>query len=165
MQKSQISYAELAKKVGDMVLFNSHNDVDEFWYNGLIEQPLMTERLEELNEENRQYEIERIAQSTDESEKAKLSEELEDMEQTSVYDMCESIYQTFAITPEGARYLFNHTAEVISYSEKLGLYFWHISHYGTSWSGVYTTVTDWEYNESPEWYAYSEEEIDKYIIG
>lgn len=169
MQKTQISYAELADKVKDSVLFNNHSEVDEFWYEGFIVSPLMQERLDAESEEKRQYALERIDASTDESEKAKLKEEYEQEEEqgyfdVSIMDLCEGcIYQTYAITPEGARFLFNHTTEIISYSEKLGLYLWHITHLGTSWSGVYTTLYDWDYQETPEWYAYSEEQIDKYI--
>jgi len=169
MQKTQISYAELADKVKDSVLFNNHSEVDEFWYEGMIVSPLMQERLDAESTERRKEEEKSIAESTDESEKAKLTEEYLEHEErgdfdVSIMDLCEGcIYQTYAITPEGARFLFNHTTEIISYSEKLGLYLWHITHWGTSWSGVYTTLYDWDYQETPEWYAYSEDQIDKYI--
>ena len=169
MQKTQISYAELADKVKDCVLFNSHNDVDEFWYEGMIVSPLMQDRLDAEKDEKIKDAEKRIAESADEGEKEKLTEEyLQDEENgyfdVTVMDLAEGcIYQTYAITPEGARFLFNHTTEIISYSEKLGLYLWHITHYGTSWSGVYTTLYDWEYQNTPEWYAYSEEAINKYI--
>lgn len=159
MTKTQISYADLAKKVGDMVLFNNHNEVDEDWYYGLIEQPLMTERLDAINEENRQYIVDSIERATDEGEKAKLTEELaefdESGERASVTDF--EIYQSYAITESGARFLINHTAELVSYSEKLGLWFWHIGHWGTSWTHVHTYITDWEYTEAVTTYDSHEE--------
>lgn len=161
-----ISYAELADKVKDSVLFNSHSDVDEYWYEGMIVSPLMQERLDAIDEENRAEALKEIEESKDESEKAKLTEELEDIEHTTIMDLCEGcIYQTYAITPEGARFLFNHTTEIISYSEKLGLYLWHITHWGTSWGGVYTTLHEWDWENTPEWYAYRDEDIMKYING
>jgi len=164
--EKSISYAELADKVKDSVLFNNHNDVDEFWYEGMIVSPLMQERLDAIDEENRAEALKEIEESQDGSEKAKLTEELEDLEHTNIMDLCEGcIYQTYAITPEGARFLFNHTTEIISYSEKLGLYLWHITHWGTSWSGVYTTLHEWDWENTPEWYAYRDEDIIKYING
>lgn len=166
MQTTQISYADLADKVKDSVLFNNHNDVDEFWYEGMIVSPLMQERLDAIDEEKRAEALKEIEDSQDESEKAKLTEELEDIYPTTIMDLCEGcIYQTYAITPEGARFLFNHTTEIISYSEKLGLYLWHITHWGTSWSGVHTTLYEWDWESTPEWYAYRDEDIMKHING
>jgi hypothetical protein len=165
MKQETISYSELAYRVKDAVLFNNHNDVDEEWHSGIIESPHNSEQIAELDAERRAESLKAIEESTDAGEKAKLTEELEDIELHSMYDLCEDIYQTYAITPEGARYLFNHTREVISYSEKLGLFLWHIRHWGTAWSGVHTTVYDWEWNETPEWYAHSSDDIIKYTIG
>lgn len=121
MKKVTMSYKELAEKVGDMVLFNNHSqyEVDKDWVYGLIEQPLMRERLDELDE-------------------LAAADGIEDT-MHSVIDF--DIYQSFAITQFGAQFLINHTAELVSYSEKLDLWFWHIGHYGTSWSGVHTEVT------------------------
>ena len=130
MTKKQVSYTELAEKVGDMVLFNNHNTVDEDWYMGLIEQPLMREKLDAIDAEN---------------------EAGEDDDHASVIDM--EIYQSYVVTENGARYLINHTAELISYSEKLELWFWHIGHWGTGWNGVYTTVTEWDYTEDVQTYT------------
>lgn len=142
MKSERISYAELAKHVGDVILFNNHSELNNEWFYGLIEQPLMTKRLEEIDAENRQYAVDRINASTDEAEKAKLTEELaendENGERATVTDF--EIYQTYHITQRGAEYLFNHTAELISYDEKLDAYLWHIGHYGTSWTHVHTEV-------------------------
>lgn len=162
----EISYSELSDKVKDSVLFNNHDSVDEYWYEGLIVSPLMQEKLDELDAERRAEALQEIAESKDESEKAKLTEELEDIDPTTVMDLCEGcIYQTYAITSEGARFLFNHTTEIISYSEKLGIYLWHITHFGTSWSGVHTTLHEWDWENTPEWYAYSDSDIMKYVNG
>lgn len=50
-------------------------------------------------------------------------------------------YQYYAITQGGADYLKQYTDEVVFYSDKLDTYFWGITHFGTSWDGVETTLT------------------------
>lgn len=145
MQKTQISYSELAKRVGDCILFNNHNANNEHWYETIYLQPLLQEKLDELDEENKQWKLKDIEQSKDEAEKAKLTEELnewdENGERASVLDF--EIYQSYHITRGGAEYLLNHTSEVVSYDDALDAYIWHIGHYGTSWDGVYITFTDY----------------------
>jgi hypothetical protein len=144
MTKTTVSYEELAKRVDVMVMANHlPNEVDEDWYSGIIQQPLMDLRLEELDKEN---------ELTD--------EQREQGEGASVTDF--EIYQTYIITQNGAEYLFNHTAELISYSEKLGLWFWHIGHWGTSWSGVHTDIVDdIDYDSA----VYGTENMVQYSIG
>ena len=155
MKTNTISYAELAKRVGDAVLFNNHSEVDEEWYSGLIEGPHITNRLEVMDIETHAEAVKAIDESTDESEKAKLTEELDDIERASIYDLAtDNIYQTYAITQYGAEYLVNHTAELVSYSEKLDLHLWHICHFGTAWSGVYVDV-----------YEYGIDDEHEYIVG
>jgi hypothetical protein len=51
-------------------------------------------------------------------------------------------YQSYIITQSGADYLKEHTDEVVIYSESLDLYFWEITHYGTAWSHVFTSVKE-----------------------
>lgn len=121
MKTETISYEELARRVGDMILANHlPNEIDDNWMYGLIEQPLMRKHLDDFDRDNG------------------VSDDDEDAERSTVYDR--EIYQTYIITERGAEYLFNYTAELISYSEKLDLWFWHIGHWGTAWSGVHTTV-------------------------
>jgi hypothetical protein len=116
MKKTTISYSELAKRVGDCILFNNHNANNEQWYETIYLQPLLQEKLDELDEEN---------------------EVGEDDDHASVLDI--EIYQSYHITRSGAEYLLNHTSEVVSYDETLDAYIWHISHFGS----VYTTFTDY----------------------
>ena len=149
--KTEISnYAVLAERVRDCVLFNNatNHDVDEFWYEGLITSPHVQDVLDAMEEEQRE-------ENPDTPD--------DEREPIVIMDLCEDcIYQTYAITPEGARYLFNHTSEIISYSEKLDLFLWHIRHWGTSWSGVQVPIYDWDSEHTPDWYAYSREDILKY---
>lgn len=140
MNKTTVSYEELARRVGDMIMANHlPSQIDDNWVYGIIEQPLMRETLDQIDEEN---------------------EVGEDHEPASVTDI--DVYQTYIITERGAEYLFNHTAEMISYSEKLGLWFWHISHWGTAWSGVHAEIVeDIDYNTA----VYGTEEMLGYSIG
>lgn len=150
MKTEKISYAELARRVGDCVLFNNHNAHNEQWYETIYMQPLMEEALQAIDNETRSDMQKRIGESTDESERTKLIEELQEWEENgeraSVLDS--DIYQTYHITRGGAEYLLNHTAETVSYDETLDAYLWHIHHWGTSWSGVYTTFYD--YNDETD---------------
>lgn len=140
MKKITVSYEELARRVGDMILANHlPNEIDEEWWCGIVEQPLMRERLDEIDEEN---------------------EVDEDGEHATVTDF--EVYQTYIITERGAEYLFNHTSEMISYGEKLGLWFWHVSHWGTSWSGVHTEIVD---NIDYDTAVFGTENMVKYSIG
>ncbi len=145
MTTEKISYAELAKRVGDCILFNNHNAHNEFWYETIYMQPLKELALESFDNETRADMQKAIDESTDESEKAKLIEELKDWEENgeraSILDS--DIYQTYHITRSGAEYLLNHTSETVSYDEALDAYLWHIGHYGTSWTHVHTTFYDY----------------------
>lgn len=147
--KTEISnYAKLAERVRDCVLFNNHNVCDEEWYEGLITSPHVQDVLDAMEKEQRE-------------ENPNIPDD--EREPIGIMDLCEDcLYQTYAITPEGARYLFNHTSEIISYSEKLDLFLWHIRHWGTAWSGVQVPIYDWDSEHTPDWYAYSTEDILKY---
>ena len=165
MTTEKISYEELARRVGDCVLFNNHNAHNEGWWCTLMETPLVRESLDTQDAETAEYMQRAIDDSKDESEKAKLIEELEqwheDGEKATVTDS--EIYQTYHITSGGAEYLMNHTAELVSYDETLDAWLWHIGHFGTSWSGVYTTFYD--YLDEPDHDYIDANDYQKYTIG
>jgi len=122
MNTTTISYSELSKKyVRNAVLFNNLPSVDENWVFGFIVSPMLQNKIDKEQEEN---------------------ENDDDSEPVSVYDYADSIYQTYMIDDMSALDLYNHTSEIISYSEKLDAFFWHVCHYGTSWDGVHTEVCD-----------------------
>jgi hypothetical protein len=130
-----ISYSELSKQVRDMILFNNLSSVDDDWMYGFIVSPMLEERMYE-----------------DDKELAKEQDcKVEDLDETtSVYDYAESIYQTFIIDASSAMWLHNNTSEIISYSEKLDSFFFHVCHYGTSWSGVHTEIRDDDSDKATE---------------
>lgn len=144
MSKITVSYEELARRVGDMIIANNlPNGIDADWWCGLIQQPLMTDKLAEIDAENG------IADDGNTYE-----------ENATVTDI--EIYQTYIITDLGAEYLFNHTSELISYSEKLQLWFWHVSHWGTGWSHVHTQIDEDIHHDN---LVYGTEAMVKYSIG
>ena len=53
-------------------------------------------------------------------------------------DFKEAIYQDYIISEYGYRFLEEHTDELVFYNERLDLYIWGITHYGTAWSHVLT---------------------------
>ena len=50
------------------------------------------------------------------------------------------VYQSYVISKQGAEYLRDYTDEIVVYSEEYDLYFWEITHYGTAWSHVFTSI-------------------------
>ena len=50
------------------------------------------------------------------------------------------IYQYYIITAGGARFLEEHTDEIVYYNEDLDMYLWGITHFGTSWDYVLTDI-------------------------
>lgn len=59
-----------------------------------------------------------------------------DEETDEYYD----IYQYYIITEQGYEFLAEHTDEIVFYNEKLDIYVWGITHFGTSWDYVLTDI-------------------------
>lgn len=50
------------------------------------------------------------------------------------------VYQTYIISEYGYKFLRDHTDEIVYYCEELDIYLWGITHYGTSWDYVLTSI-------------------------
>lgn len=50
------------------------------------------------------------------------------------------IYQDYIISEQGYEFLARYTDEIVFYNEKLDLYIWSVTHYGTGWDYVLTDV-------------------------
>jgi len=117
MEKTEtISYSELARRVGDCVLNNQlqselAGEYDFELFNGEDMYCYKHEDKEECAKDDSNCDYESI-----------------------------DVYQTYVITQSGAEYLQRNTEEIVYYCEKLELYLWGITHFGTSWSGVYTQI-------------------------
>ena len=73
-----------------------------------------------------------------------MQEILYDWETVNGYEMedddyCE-IYQWYIISEQGYKILAGLTDEIVFYNERLDIYVWGITHFGTAWSYVLTDV-------------------------
>ena len=50
------------------------------------------------------------------------------------------IYQYYIISEYGYEFLEEHTDEIVFYNEKLDIYLWGVTHFGTSWDYVLTDI-------------------------
>lgn len=50
------------------------------------------------------------------------------------------VYQYYIITWMGYEFLSEYTDEIVYYNEKLDMYVWGITHFGTSWDYVLTNI-------------------------
>ncbi len=56
------------------------------------------------------------------------------------YDEYIEVFQYYIISDNGADILQELTDEIVYYNEKLDMYLWGITHYGTSWDNVLTDI-------------------------
>lgn len=111
-----ISYADLSRRVGSMVLNNSiHSwlgDVHEF---------------EQVNGDARFA--------------CGLTEDGHDAHCDDACTFEEpEVYQEFIISERSAKLLQEYTHELVYHCEELSLYLWGVTHYGTPWNGVMCTL-------------------------
>lgn len=52
----------------------------------------------------------------------------------------QEVYQYYIVTPSGAKFLEDHTNELVYYHEGLDMYLWGITHFGTSWDYVLSDI-------------------------
>lgn len=50
------------------------------------------------------------------------------------------VFQDYLISEEGYKFLEEYTDELVFYNEKLDLYVWAVTHFGTSWDYVLTDI-------------------------
>lgn len=55
-------------------------------------------------------------------------------------DLDRDIYQDYIISEYGYKFLEENTDEIVFYNEKLDVYIWAITHFGTSWDYVLTDI-------------------------
>ena len=115
-----IDYLELARRVGDCVLNNQiHNSSDHEigeWdvFNGEID----------------------YCYEHDTKEECEANGSVDGDCKHEYYE----IYQEYIITQSGAEYLERNTNEIVFYNERLNMYLWAITHFGTAWNGVFTQI-------------------------
>lgn len=52
----------------------------------------------------------------------------------------EMVFQDYIISEKGYEFLEEYTDELVFYNEKLDLYIWAVTHFGTSWDYVLTDI-------------------------
>lgn len=144
MEHGYVDYATLAKAF-DAVL---NNDIMNLTYDigsweqvsGIIDN---TDEIEELEEKRDELEEENENNPSQilENEINEINEQIEELE-SEQYDGLE-VFQWFIVDDWGAR-LLQDIDEIVYYNEKLDMYLWGVTHYGTSWNYVLTNIKiDW----------------------
>ena len=67
------------------------------------------------------------------------AETMEDWDMVSG-EFKEMVFQDYIISEQGYRFLEDLTGELVFYNEKLDIYIWAVTHYGTAWSHVLTDI-------------------------
>lgn len=101
------------------------------------------EEIEELEEKRDELEEENESSPSQilENEINKINDQIEELE--SEKDDEPEIYQWYIVDDWGARLLQNIN-EIVYYNEALDMYLWGVTHYGTSWDYVLTSIAiDW----------------------
>lgn len=143
LENGRVDYGTLAKAF-DAVL---NNDIMNLTYDigyweqvsGIIDNQEeideLEEKKEELEEENESSPSQIIENEIDE-----INEKIEELENEQDY---QEVFQWFIVDDWGAK-LLQDISEIVYYNEKLDMYLWGVTHYGTSWDYVLTSIEiDW----------------------
>lgn len=145
IENGYVDYATLAKCF-DAVL---NNDIMNLTYgigswdqvSGIVDN---TEEIEELEEKRDDLEEENESSPSQilENEINEINEQIEELENEQDNDT--EVFQWFIVDDWGAR-LLKEINEIVYYNETLDMYLWGVTHYGTSWSYVLTSIKiDWQ---------------------
>lgn len=93
----------------------------------------LEEKMDELEEENESGPSQII-----ENEINKINKQIEELENEQNDEP--EVFQWFIVDDWGARLLQQETNEIVYYNEKLDMYLWGVTFYGTSWEDVLTKI-------------------------
>lgn len=144
LEHGRVDYAALSKCF-DSVL---NNDIMSLTYDigsweqvsGIIDN---TDEIEELEEKRDELEEQNENSPSQilENEINEINEQIEEL--GSEQDDESEVFQWFIVDDWGAR-LLQEINEIVYYNEKLDMYLWGVTHYGTSWDYVLTNIKiDW----------------------
>lgn len=158
LENKRVDYATLAKSFQHVLandIISETNYVvgewdvangSEIYYEDKNGNFLDYEEMEEAKEEL-QVKIEKLGEmkeeTEDETEIEKLEEEISELEREMEEleeEHYEEFFQYYIISASGYEILSDYTHETVFYNEKLDLYVWAVSHYGTSWDYVLTEI-------------------------
>lgn len=141
LENGRVDYGTLAKAF-DAVL---NNDIMNLTYDigyweqvsGIIDN---SEEIEELEEKRDELEEEN-ENSPSQILENEINEQIEELENEQ--DNAPEVFQWFIVDDWGAK-LLQDISEIVYYNEKLDMYLWDVTHYGTSWDYVLTSIKiDW----------------------
>lgn len=141
LKNGYVDYATLAKCF-DAVL---NNDIMNLTYDigsweqvsGIIDN---TDEIEELEEKRDELEEENENNPSQiiENEINGINDQIEELEREQDDD--QEVFQWFIVDDWGARLLQQETNEIVYYNDKLDMYLWGVTHCGTSWDYVLTSI-------------------------
>ena len=140
LENGRVDYGTLAKAF-DAVL---NNDIMNLTYDigyweqvsGIIDNSEEIEELEEKRDE--------LEEENESSPSQILENEINEInELENEQDNDPEVFQWFIVDDWGAK-LLQDISEIVYYNEKLDMYLWGVTHYGTSWNYVLTSIKiDW----------------------
>lgn len=137
-ENGYLDYGTLAKAF-DAVLNNDIMEITESNNIGYWEQECGTvdnsEEIEELQE--KLEELEELENEENEDEIQEIEDRISELEEEQ--DNTPEVFQWFIVDDSGASIL-KEINEIVYYNEKLDMYLWGVTHYGTSWDYVLTNV-------------------------
>ena len=139
LEYGRVDYATLAKAFNAVL----NNNIMQLTYDiGYWDQVSGTidnsEEIEELEEKRDELEEQNESNPSQiiENEINEINEQIEELE--SEQDDQE-VFQWYIVDNGGAR-LLQEINEIVYYNEKLDMYLWGVTHYGTSWDYVLTSI-------------------------
>ena len=143
MENGRVDYATLAK------CFNAvlNNDIMQLTYDigcwdqvsGIIDNSDEIEELEEKRDELEEQNESSPSQII-ENEINEINDQIEELEREQDD---KEVFQWYIVDDWGAR-LLQDINEIVYYNEKLNMYLWGVTHYGTSWDYLLTSIAiDW----------------------
>lgn len=144
MQNGRVDYATLAKAFNAVL----NNDIMNLTYDiGYWEQMSgiadNTDEIEELEEKRDELEEENENNPSQilENEINEINEQIEEFENEQDNDP--EVFQWFIVDDWGG-HLLQEVGEIVYYNKTLDMYLWGVTHYGTSWDYVLTSIViDW----------------------
>ena len=144
LENGRVDYATLAKAFNAVL----NNDIMNLTYDigswkqisGTIDNSDEIEELEEKRDELEE-ENENNPSQIIENELNEINEQIEELENEQ--DDGPDVFQWFIVDDWGA-ILLQDINEIVYYNKKLDMYLWGVTHYGTSWGYVLTSIKiDW----------------------
>ena len=143
MENGRVDYATLSKCF-DAVLNNDIMQLTHdigYWdqVSGIIDN---SEDIEELEEKLNELEEQNESSPSQilENEINEINDQIEELEREQDD---QEVFQWYIVDDWGAR-LLQEINEIVYYNETLNMYLWGVTHYGTSWDYVLTSIAiDW----------------------